>query len=110
MFRARLRAWVSTNDQQTIPLQSRAMREWTALQGWTIASQAADVHFYVAPRLSTLGPSFEAVSKVANGLDINWEVRVGFDFGAQGGHTAVDTAGRHNDRIFPHGVQDVVPR
>src|ERR1700733_1933422 len=37
MFRAGLYARVSTNDQQTLPMQSRAMREYAARRGWPIA-------------------------------------------------------------------------
>jgi hypothetical protein len=37
MFRAGLYARVSTNDQQTIPLQIRALREYAARRGWTLA-------------------------------------------------------------------------
>ena len=33
-FRAGLYARVSTNDQQTLPMQSRAMREYAARRGW----------------------------------------------------------------------------
>lgn len=43
MFRAGLYARVSTNDQQTIPLQIRAMREYAARRGWTIALQVKEV-------------------------------------------------------------------
>ena len=43
MFRAGLYARVSTNDQQTIPLQIRALREYAARRGWTIALQVKDV-------------------------------------------------------------------
>jgi Resolvase, N terminal domain len=39
MFRAGLYARVSTNDQQTIPLQIRALREYAVRRGWTIAMQ-----------------------------------------------------------------------
>ena len=35
MFRAGLYARVSTNDQQTLPMQTRAMREYAARRGWT---------------------------------------------------------------------------
>ena len=35
MFRAGLYARVSTNDQQTLAMQSRAMREYIARRGWT---------------------------------------------------------------------------
>ena len=43
MFRAGLYARVSTNDQQTLPMQSRAMREYAARRGWTVAMQVRDV-------------------------------------------------------------------
>jgi DNA invertase Pin-like site-specific DNA recombinase len=36
MFRAGLYARVSTNDQQTLSMQSRAMREYAARRGWTV--------------------------------------------------------------------------
>ena len=36
MFRVGLYARVSTQDQQTIPLQLRAMRDYVATHGWTI--------------------------------------------------------------------------
>jgi putative DNA-invertase from lambdoid prophage Rac len=34
---------MSTNDQQTIPLQIRALREHAARRGWTIAMQLKEV-------------------------------------------------------------------
>jgi DNA invertase Pin-like site-specific DNA recombinase len=43
MFRAGLYARVSTNDQQTIPLQIRALREYAARRGWTITLQVKEV-------------------------------------------------------------------
>jgi len=43
MFRAAIYARVSTNDQQTIPLQIRALREYAARRGWTIALQVKEV-------------------------------------------------------------------
>src|SRR3954470_24262335 len=43
MFRAGLYARVSTNDQQTLPMQSRAMREYAPRRGWTIALQVRGV-------------------------------------------------------------------
>ena len=43
MFRAGLYARVSTNDQQTLAMQSRAMREYAARRGWTIALQVREV-------------------------------------------------------------------
>lgn len=43
MFRVGLYARVSTQDQQTIPLQIRAMREYAATRGWIIAMQVKEV-------------------------------------------------------------------
>jgi len=42
-FRVGLYARVSTHDQQTIPLQIRAMREYAARRGWTIAVQIKEI-------------------------------------------------------------------
>jgi len=44
MFRAGLYARVSTNDQQTLAMQNRAMREYVARRGWTIALQVREVN------------------------------------------------------------------
>jgi DNA invertase Pin-like site-specific DNA recombinase len=44
MFRAGLYARVSTNDQQTLPMQLRALREYVSRRGWTIAMQAREVN------------------------------------------------------------------
>src|ERR1043165_2057791 len=43
MFRAGLYARVSTNDQQTLAMQNRAMREYAVRRGWTIALQVREV-------------------------------------------------------------------
>jgi len=43
MFRAGLYARVSTNDQQTVPLQVRALREYAVRRGWTITLQVKEV-------------------------------------------------------------------
>src|SRR5580658_1632432 len=43
MFRIGLYARVSTFDQHTIPLQVRALREYVARRGWTIALQVKEV-------------------------------------------------------------------
>src|SRR6185369_5562344 len=43
MFRAGLYARVSTNDQQTLPMQSHAMREYAARRGWTIVVQVREI-------------------------------------------------------------------
>src|ERR1700727_1791031 len=43
MFRVGLYARVSTHDQKTLPLQMRAMREYSAKRGWEIAVQIKEV-------------------------------------------------------------------
>src|SRR5436309_9781612 len=50
MFRAGLYARVSTNDQQTLPMQSRAMREYAGRRGWMIALQVREVGSGAAKR------------------------------------------------------------
>lgn len=42
-LRAGLYARVSTNDQQTIPLQIRTLREYAARRGWTVAVQVKEI-------------------------------------------------------------------
>jgi putative DNA-invertase from lambdoid prophage Rac len=48
--RAGIYARVSTQDQQTLPMQSRAMREYAARRGWTIAMQVKEVGSGAAQR------------------------------------------------------------
>src|SRR5580704_14933516 len=50
MLRAGLYARVSTNDQQTLPMQLRAMREYAARRGWMIALQVREVNSGAAKR------------------------------------------------------------
>ena len=50
MLRAGLYARVSTNDQHTLAMQNRAMREYAARRGWTIALQVREVNSGAAPR------------------------------------------------------------
>src|SRR5213078_4178193 len=50
MFRAGLYARVSTNEQQTLAMQNRAMREYAARRGWTIALQVREVNSGAARR------------------------------------------------------------
>ena len=42
-MRVGLYARVSTHDQQTLPLQLAAMRDYVAERGWKIASEVQDV-------------------------------------------------------------------
>jgi DNA invertase Pin-like site-specific DNA recombinase len=49
-LRAGLYARVSTNDQQTLPMQLRALREYAARRGWSVASQVKEVGSGTAQR------------------------------------------------------------
>ena len=50
VVRVGLYARVSTHDQQTIPLQTRAMREYVARRGWTITLQVKEMGSGAAQR------------------------------------------------------------
>src|SRR5262249_8704462 len=50
MLRAGLYARVSTNDQQTLAMQNRAMREDANRRGWTIVLQVREVNSGAARR------------------------------------------------------------
>src|SRR5260370_29351934 len=50
MFRAGLYSRVSTCDQQTLPMQNRAMREYAARRCWTIVIQVREVGSGAAQR------------------------------------------------------------
>ena len=50
MFRAGLYARVSTSDQQTVPLQIRALRDYAVRRGWTITLQVKEVGSGVSQR------------------------------------------------------------
>ena len=50
MFRAGLYARVSTNDQQTLAMQTLAMRDYAARRGWAIALQVREVNSGAAQR------------------------------------------------------------
>jgi DNA invertase Pin-like site-specific DNA recombinase len=43
MLRAGLYARVSTTDQQTLAMRLRALREYVARRGWTIALQIREI-------------------------------------------------------------------
>ncbi len=49
-FRAGVYARVSTNDQQTLPMQLRALRDYAGRRGWTIAVQIKEVGSGAAQR------------------------------------------------------------
>jgi putative DNA-invertase from lambdoid prophage Rac len=50
MFRVGLYARVSTEDQQTLPMQNRAMGEYAVRRGWTVAMQVNEVGSGTAQR------------------------------------------------------------
>ena len=50
MFRAALYSRVSTNDQHTLSMQSRNIREYAARRGWSIAMQVREVGSGAAQR------------------------------------------------------------
>jgi DNA invertase Pin-like site-specific DNA recombinase len=50
MFRAGLYARVSTHDQQTLPLQMRAMRDYAAKRGWNVALPIKEISSGAAER------------------------------------------------------------
>jgi len=50
MFRAALYSRVSTNDQHTLSMQSRNMREYAARRGWSIAMRVREVGSGAAQR------------------------------------------------------------
>src|SRR5580704_2858732 len=50
MLRAGLYARVSTLDQQSLPMQLRAMREYAARRGWTVTLQVREVNSGAARR------------------------------------------------------------
>jgi DNA invertase Pin-like site-specific DNA recombinase len=50
MLRAALYARVSTLDQQTLPMQMRAMRDYATNRGWTVAMQVKEVGSGAAQR------------------------------------------------------------
>ena len=52
MFHAGLYARVSTNDQQTLPMQSRAMREYAGRRGWAIAVNVREIMMVLTKRSS----------------------------------------------------------
>ena len=50
LLRAGLYARVSTNDQQTLPMQLRALREYAARRGWAVTMQVKEVGSGAAER------------------------------------------------------------
>lgn len=73
MFRVGLYARVSTNDQQTLAMQSRAMSEYAARRGWTIAVQVREVNSGAAKR-EAREKLLEAVRRRAIDVVLVWRL------------------------------------
>ena len=67
---ASLYARVSTNDQQTLAMQNRAMREYAARRGWTIALQVCEVNSGAAARREAREKVLEAARR--REIDLGW--------------------------------------
>ena len=88
MFRAGLYARVSTNDQQTIPLQIRALHEFAVRRGWTIALQIREVNSGVVRR-EAREKVLEAARRREIDLVLVWPV----DNGSAGGPPGTGASG-----------------
>jgi len=73
MLRAGLYARVSTMDQQTLPMQLRAMREYAARRGWMIALQVREVNSGAAKR-EARGKLLEAARRREIDLVLVWRL------------------------------------
>ena len=67
LFRVGLYARVSTNDQQTLTMQIRAMREYAVRRGWTVALQEREVNSGAVRR-----PAREKLLEAARRREIAW--------------------------------------
>ena len=65
-MRVALYARVSTHDQQTLPLQIEAMRQYVTTRGWTIAREVTDISSG-----AKLRPEREALMKAARRREID---------------------------------------
>src|SRR5437879_13644422 len=83
-LRVGLYARVSTEDQQTIPLQIRAMREYAARRGWAVAVQVKEIGSGASQR-ERRGKLLEA----ARSREIEGGVVWGRAGGGRGGRTDV---------------------
>jgi putative DNA-invertase from lambdoid prophage Rac len=74
MLRAGLYARVSTNDQQTLAMQNRAMREYAARRGWKIALQVREVNSGAAARREAREKVLEAARRREIDLVLVWRL------------------------------------
>jgi len=73
MFRAGLYARVSTDDQQTLAMQNRAVREYATRRGWTIAIQVREANSGAARR-EARERILEAARRREIGLVLVWRL------------------------------------
>ena len=74
MFRAGLYARVSTNDQQTIPMQIRSMREYARKRGWTVAAQVKEIGSGAASQRQLRGQLLEAARRREIDVVLVWRL------------------------------------
>src|SRR2546426_4788370 len=72
-LRAGLYARVSTRDQQTIPLQTRAMREYATRRGWRIALQVKEIGSSAVQR-ERREQLLEAARRPENDVGLVWRL------------------------------------
>jgi len=72
-FRVGLYARVSTQDQQTIPLQTRAMRQYATRRGWKIALQVKEIGSGASQR-ERREPLLEAARRRAIDVVLVWRL------------------------------------
>ena len=87
MLRAGLYARVSTNDQQTLAMQNRAMREYAARRGWTIALQVREVNSGAARR-EAREKLLEAARRREIDLVLVWRLDWGRSVHGPAGHSS----------------------
>ena len=66
MLRAGLYARVSTSDQQTLPMQLRALREYAAKRGWSVAEEVKEAGS------GALARAMRQRSRPRNGVTLMW--------------------------------------
>lgn len=74
MFPVGLYARVSTNDQQTLPMQNRALREYAVRRGWAIAMQVREVGSGAAKRREAREKLLEAARRRQIDVVLVWRL------------------------------------
>ena len=105
MLRAGLYARVSTNDQQTLAMQNRAMREYAARRGWKIALQVREVNSGAAARREAREKVLEAARRREIDLVLVWRLdRLGRSVHRPSGDAPGTGASRSGLRISDRGA------